>query len=161
MPEARCSPRRASPTRSSRSTPTSATPSSTSSPPPSSSTPTKSNVDLAQEELSEAQQRFPRRHRGQPSRLAGPVDSLSRQNDQYISALYQHNVAKLSLARALGVASDQLQRLSRRQVIVADEQPKQDQTQAQAPEEAPASKGRPRPAARSSRIFTIVLLLII
>jgi hypothetical protein len=26
-------------------------------------------------------------------------------NDQYISALYQHNVAKLSLARALGVAS--------------------------------------------------------
>jgi len=25
--------------------------------------------------------------------------------DQYISALYQHNVAKLSLARALGVAS--------------------------------------------------------
>jgi hypothetical protein len=26
-------------------------------------------------------------------------------NDQYISALYQHNVAKLALARALGVAS--------------------------------------------------------
>jgi hypothetical protein len=25
-------------------------------------------------------------------------------NDQYISALYQHNIAKLSLARSLGVA---------------------------------------------------------
>ena len=32
--------------------------------------------------------------------------STDRQaEDQYISALYQHNVAKLSLARALGVAS--------------------------------------------------------
>lgn len=65
---------------------------------------TKSNVDLAHEALSEAQQRF----------KAGVEDSLpvsqalsadEQANDQYISALYQHNVAKLSLARALGVAS--------------------------------------------------------
>jgi outer membrane protein TolC len=65
---------------------------------------TKSNVDLAREALSEAQERF----------KAGVADSLpvtqalatDRQaEDQYISALYQHNVAKLSLARALGVAS--------------------------------------------------------
>ncbi len=65
---------------------------------------TKSNVDLAREALSEAQQRF----------KAGVADSLpvsqalatDRQaEDQYITALYQHNVAKLSLARALGVAS--------------------------------------------------------
>ena len=65
---------------------------------------TRSNVDLAREALSEAQQRF----------KAGVADSLpvsqalatDRQaEDQYISALYQHNVAKLSLARALGVAS--------------------------------------------------------
>jgi outer membrane protein TolC len=65
---------------------------------------TKSNVDLAREALSEAQQRF----------KAGVADSLpvsqalatDRQaEDQYISALYQHNVAKLALARALGVAS--------------------------------------------------------
>jgi outer membrane protein TolC len=65
---------------------------------------TKSNVDLASEALSEAQQRF----------KAGVDDSLSvsqalsaseQANDQYISALYQHNVAKLALARALGVAS--------------------------------------------------------
>jgi outer membrane protein TolC len=65
---------------------------------------TKSNVDLSREALSDAQQRF----------KAGVADDLpvsqalatDRQaEDQYISALYQHNVAKLSLARALGVAS--------------------------------------------------------
>ena len=65
---------------------------------------TKSNADLAHEALSEAQQRF----------KAGVDTSLSvsqalsaseQADDQYISALYQHNVAKLALARALGVAS--------------------------------------------------------
>jgi len=64
----------------------------------------KSNVDLAREALLEAQERF----------KVGVADSLpvtqalatDRQaEDQYIRALYQHNVAKLSLARALGVAS--------------------------------------------------------
>jgi outer membrane protein TolC len=64
---------------------------------------TKSNVDLANEALSEAQQRF----------KAGVVDNLEvsdaqsqteQANNQYISALYQHNVAKLSLARATGYA---------------------------------------------------------
>jgi outer membrane protein TolC len=65
---------------------------------------TRSNVDLAREALLEAQERF----------KAGISDNLpvsqaltqdQQANDQYISALYQHNVAKLSLARALGVAS--------------------------------------------------------
>jgi outer membrane protein TolC len=65
---------------------------------------TKSNVELAREALDEAQQRF----------KAGVDESLpvsqalatDRQaEDQYIAALYQHNVAKLALARALGVAS--------------------------------------------------------
>jgi outer membrane protein TolC len=65
---------------------------------------TKSNVDLAREALSEAQDRF----------KAGVDSSLSvsqalatdrQAEDQYISALYQHNVAKLELARSLGVAS--------------------------------------------------------
>jgi outer membrane protein TolC len=64
---------------------------------------THSNVDLANEALSEAQQRF---HAGVSDNL--PVSQAQSQteqaNDQYISALYQHNVAKLSLARALGVA---------------------------------------------------------
>lgn len=63
----------------------------------------KSNVELANEALSEAQQRF----------RAGVADNLAvsdaqatteQANDQYISALYQHNVAKLSLARAVGYA---------------------------------------------------------
>ncbi len=63
----------------------------------------RSNVDLATEALSEAQQRF----------RAGVADTLpvsqaqsqtEQANDQYISALYQHNIAKLSLARAMGVA---------------------------------------------------------
>ena len=30
---------------------------------------------------------------------------VAQANDQYIASLYQHNIAKLSLARALGVAS--------------------------------------------------------
>ena len=64
---------------------------------------TRSNVDLATEALSESQQRF---HEGISDNL--PVSQAQSQfeqaNDQYISALYQHNVAKLSLARALGVA---------------------------------------------------------
>lgn len=64
---------------------------------------TRSNVELANEALSEAQQRF----------RAGVTDNLAvsdaqaqtqQANDQYISALYQHNVAKLSLARAVGYA---------------------------------------------------------
>ncbi len=63
----------------------------------------KSNVDLATEALSEAQERF---HAGVADNL--PVSqaqtTFEQANDQYISALYQHNVAKLSLARALGIA---------------------------------------------------------
>ena len=34
--------------------------------------------------------------------------SVEQANDQYIAALYQHNAAKLSLARALGVAQSNL-----------------------------------------------------
>jgi outer membrane protein TolC len=61
----------------------------------------KSNVDLANEELSEAQQRF---HEGVADNLpVSQAQSVEQANDQYISALYQHNAAKLSLARALGV----------------------------------------------------------
>jgi outer membrane protein TolC len=67
----------------------------------------KSNLDLANEELSEAQQRF---HAGVADNL--PVSqaqtSVEQADDQYISALYQHNAAKLSLARALGVAETNL-----------------------------------------------------
>jgi outer membrane protein TolC len=64
---------------------------------------THTNVALATEELNEAQERF---HAGVADDL--PVSqaqsTFEQANDQYISALYQHNVAKLSLARALGAA---------------------------------------------------------
>ena len=64
---------------------------------------TRQNVDLANETLSRSKDRF----------AAGVTDSvevvqseqsLASANDQYITALYNHNVAKLSLAHSLGVA---------------------------------------------------------
>jgi outer membrane protein TolC len=63
----------------------------------------RQNVELANENLSRSQERF----------AAGVTDSvevvqaeqsLASANDQYISSLYSHNLAKLQLARALGVA---------------------------------------------------------
>ena len=66
----------------------------------------RSNVDLANEALKEAQERF----------QAGVSDDLpvsqaqsavAQANDRYVSSLYQFNVAKLSLARATGVARAQ------------------------------------------------------
>jgi outer membrane protein TolC len=63
----------------------------------------QSSVELANEALSEAQQRF----------VAGVSDNLpvsqaeqsvAQANLQYVSSLYRHNIAKLSLARALGAA---------------------------------------------------------
>ncbi len=64
---------------------------------------TRSNVDLANEALSEAQLRF---RTGVDNNLAvSQAQAQSEQaNNQFISALYQHNVAKLSLARAVGYA---------------------------------------------------------
>ena len=65
----------------------------------------QSSVELANEALSEAQQRF----------VAGVSDnlpvsqaeqSLAQANLQYVSSLYRHNIAKLSLARALGAAEN-------------------------------------------------------
>jgi outer membrane protein TolC len=62
-----------------------------------------SNVQLANEALSEAQQRYAA---GVSDNLAvsQAQQSVAQANDQYVSSLYQHNIAKLSLARALGVA---------------------------------------------------------
>lgn len=64
---------------------------------------THSNVELATEALNKAQQRF---HAGVSDNLSVSQAQAQTElaNDQYIAALYQHNVAKLSLARALGVA---------------------------------------------------------
>jgi len=61
----------------------------------------RSSVDLAGEALNEAQQRYAN---GVSDNLAvsQAEQSLAQANNQYVTSLYRHNVAKLSLARALG-----------------------------------------------------------
>ncbi|KAA6461105.1 TolC family protein [Acidobacteria bacterium AB60] len=65
----------------------------------------RSSVELANEALSEAQQRY----------VAGVSDNLAvsqaeqsvaQADEQYVDSLYRHNVAKLSLARSLGAAEN-------------------------------------------------------
>jgi outer membrane protein TolC len=70
----------------------------------------KSNVDLSAEELSEAQQRY---KAGVSDNLAvsDAQQTVAQANSQYINSLYQHNVAKLNLARAMGVAENYKQYL--------------------------------------------------
>jgi len=67
----------------------------------------KSNVDLANEALSEAQQRF-RAGVSDNLPVSQAQSSVEQANDRYIAALYQHNTAKLALARSLGVAQSNL-----------------------------------------------------
>ena len=63
----------------------------------------RSNSELAKEALSEAQQRY---KAGVSDNLAvsQALESVAQADNQYVSSLYRHNIAKLSLARALGVA---------------------------------------------------------
>ena len=65
----------------------------------------RSSVDLANEALSEAQQRYAN---GVSDNLAvsQAQQSVAQANDQYVSSLYRDNVAKLTLARALGAGQD-------------------------------------------------------
>ncbi len=65
----------------------------------------RSSVELANEALSEAQQRYAN---GVEDNLAvsQAQRSVAQANDQYVSSLYRNNVAKLSLARALGAGQD-------------------------------------------------------
>ncbi|HWG48615.1 MAG TPA: TolC family protein [Candidatus Acidoferrales bacterium] len=66
----------------------------------------KQSIDLASEELKQTQDRF-------KAGVSGSLDvvqaqeSVATANDTYIQALYVNNVAKLTLARALGVAEKQ------------------------------------------------------
>ena len=66
----------------------------------------QSNVDLAGEALKEAQDRF---QAGVSDNLAvsQAQSSVAQANDQFVSSLYQLNVSKLSLARAVGLARTQ------------------------------------------------------
>jgi outer membrane protein TolC len=65
----------------------------------------KSSVELANEALSEAQQRY---KAGVSDNLAvsQAQASVAQANDQYVTSLYSDNVAKLSLARALGAGEN-------------------------------------------------------
>ncbi len=65
----------------------------------------KSSVDLANEALREAQERY---KNGVDNNLAvsEAQQSVAQANDQYVASLYRHNVAKLSLARALGAGDN-------------------------------------------------------
>jgi outer membrane protein TolC len=65
----------------------------------------KSSVALATEALSEAQQRY---SNGVSDNLAvsQAQQSVAQANDQYVTSLYRHNIAKLNLARAIGAAED-------------------------------------------------------
>jgi outer membrane protein TolC len=61
----------------------------------------RSSVDLSNEALKEAQERYAN---GVSDNLAvsQAEQSVAQANSQYVTSLYRHNVAKLSLARALG-----------------------------------------------------------
>jgi outer membrane protein TolC len=65
----------------------------------------RSSVELAKEALSEAQLRYAN---GVSDNLgvSQAQQSVAQANDQYVTSLYRHNIAKLSLARALGAAEN-------------------------------------------------------
>jgi outer membrane protein TolC len=64
-----------------------------------------SNVELSTEVLSEAQERY---KAGVSDNLAvsDAQQTVAIANGRYVNSLYQHNVAKLNLARAMGVAQN-------------------------------------------------------
>ena len=64
-----------------------------------------SNVQLSAEVLSEAQDRY---KAGVSDNLAvsNAQQTVAQADNQYVNSLYQHNVAKLNLARAMGVAQN-------------------------------------------------------
>lgn len=68
----------------------------------------RSNVELANQTLSDAQERYAA---GVSDNLAvvQAQASVAQANGQYVASLYQHNVAKLSLARAMGVVDTRYQ----------------------------------------------------
>jgi len=68
----------------------------------------RSNTELANQTLSDAQQRY---GAGVSDNLAvvQAQASVAQANSQYVTSLYQHNVAKLSLARAMGVVDTRYQ----------------------------------------------------
>jgi outer membrane protein TolC len=64
----------------------------------------QSSVALAGEELKEAQDRYANGVSDNLS-VSQAQQSVAQANDQYVTSLYRHNMAKLSLARALGAGA--------------------------------------------------------
>jgi outer membrane protein TolC len=64
----------------------------------------QSSVALASEELKEAQERYANGVSDNLS-VSQAQQSVAQANDQYVASLYRHNMAKLSLARALGAGA--------------------------------------------------------
>ena len=82
----------------------------------------RNNIDLAEETLAQSRDRF----------SAGVTDTVevvqsqeavASAHEQYISSLYSYNFAKISLARALGVAEAGRQGIFQRKINMADENP--------------------------------------
>jgi outer membrane protein TolC len=63
----------------------------------------KSNIDLADQTLTQAQDRF-RAGVADNLEVVQAQESVAAANQSYISSLYSFNLAKLSLALALGMA---------------------------------------------------------
>ncbi len=66
----------------------------------------RQSIDLAADELKQAQDRFTAGVAGNLE-VVQAQESVATANETYIQALYQNNVAKLTLGRALGVAEQQ------------------------------------------------------
>lgn len=72
----------------------------------------RSNVGLATETLQQAQDRF-RAGVADTVEVVQAQERLATANEDYISSLYSHNVAKASLARSMGLAEERLKQYLR------------------------------------------------
>jgi outer membrane protein TolC len=66
----------------------------------------RQSIDLATEQLKEARDRYAAGVSG-TLEVVQAQEAVANANETYIQALYLNNVAKLTLARALGVAEQQ------------------------------------------------------
>ena len=68
----------------------------------------RTNVDLATQQLVQSRDRFSAGVTGNIE-VVQSQEAVARANDSYITALYAHNLAKASLARAVGIAEEAVQ----------------------------------------------------
>jgi len=68
----------------------------------------RTNVDLANQQLTQSRDRFSAGVTGNIE-VVQSQEAVARATDSYITALYAHNLAKASLARAVGIAEEAVQ----------------------------------------------------